>query len=195
MSVNTEEVTEVTDRASEETTPETPETADDSADAEAGGESADDKAGGESADAEAGGESASEETETAEGPGAAEASETGGETPPNAAAEGPDESKGVQRAEFQALSEGRSGPAGDNMYLLLDVTVPVTCELGGTTMSLREILGLGPGSVVRLDRPLGEPVDILVNGERVGKGEVVVVDDQFGVRVTELVEPGGSEKA
>jgi flagellar motor switch protein FliN/FliY len=96
---------------------------------------------------------------------------------------------GVQRAEFQTLEARRGAAAGDSMLILMDVTVPVTIELGGTVLPLRQILDLGPGSVIRLDKPLGEPVDIVVNGELVGRGEVVVVGDQFGVQVTELVDP------
>ena len=69
------------------------------------------------------------------------------------------------------------------------VTVPLTVELGSTEMALREILSLGPGSVVSLNRQMGRPLDILVNGELVGRGEVVVVEEHFGVRVTELVRP------
>ena len=95
----------------------------------------------------------------------------------------------MQRAEFQTLEARPGGASGDNMLILMDVTVPVTIELGGTTMPLRRVLELGPGSVIQLDRPLGEPVDIVVNGELVGRGEVVVVEDQFGVQVTELVDP------
>ena len=92
----------------------------------------------------------------------------------------------MRQAEFQPLTPGDTIASGDNINLLMDVTVPVTIDLGGTRMPLREVLALGPGSVVKLDRPLGEPVDIKVNGELVGRGEVVVVDDQFGVQVTEL---------
>ncbi len=101
----------------------------------------------------------------------------------------------VRRAAFQALTRRDGGSKTDNMYLLLDVTVPVTIELGSSEMYLRDILDLGPGSVVRLDRSVGEPVDVLVNGERVGRGEVVVVDDQFGVRITELLSPEGRNPA
>ncbi len=99
------------------------------------------------------------------------------------------ESTTVQRAEFQPLISQATSSKSDNMHLLLDVAVPVTIELGSTRMFLREILDLGPGAVVRLDRSVGDPVDVLVNGELVGRGEVVVVDDQFGVRVTELLRP------
>jgi len=95
----------------------------------------------------------------------------------------------VRRALFQPLqAEGGAG-ARDNIGMLMDVVVTMTVQLGGSSLPLREVLKLGPGSVVRLERALGEPVDILINRELVGRGEVVVVDDRFGVRVTELLDP------
>ena len=132
---------------------------------------------------------ASEAPEAPEGEGAGEAPE--GEEASAETAESGEEASAegatdVRQAEFQPLTPEVAIAAGDNINLLMDVTVPVTIDLGGTRMTLREVLGLGPGSVVKLDRPLGEPVDIKVNGELVGRGDVVVVDDQFGVQVTEL---------
>lgn len=95
----------------------------------------------------------------------------------------------VRRAHFQPLEvEGNTAPR-DNIGLLMDVVVNMTVQLGGTAVPLRDVLKLGPGSVVRLDRVLGEPVDILINQELVGRGEVVVVEDRFGIRVTELLDP------
>lgn len=93
----------------------------------------------------------------------------------------------VRRAEFRPLVARVTQPAEDNITLLMDVAVPLTVELGGVEMQIREILGLGPGSIIKLEQRVGKPLDILVNGELVGRGEVVVVDEQFGVRVTELV--------
>lgn len=95
----------------------------------------------------------------------------------------------VRQAQFQPLQQGETIASGNNLDLIMEVAVPVTIDLGGAIMPLREVLALGPGSVVKLDRPLGEPVDIKVNGELVGRGDVVVVDDQFGVQVTELNKP------
>jgi flagellar motor switch protein FliN/FliY len=103
--------------------------------------------------------------------------------------EEPGEGTAVRKAEFQPLSGASTAAGTDNLRIVMDVIVPVTIELGATELPLRKILELGPGSIVRLDRSLGEPADILVNGELVGRGEVVVVDDQFGVRVTELLNP------
>ena len=79
--------------------------------------------------------------------------------------------------------------AGDNsaIDLLLDVTLQVTVELGRARMKIGEILGLRNGSVIELDRLAGEPADILINGTLIAKGEVVVVDEKFGVRIIEVV--------
>lgn len=74
-----------------------------------------------------------------------------------------------------------------NLNLLLDIPLQVTVELGRTKKLIKEILELGPGSIVELDKLAGEPVDILVNNKLVAKGEVVVIDENFGVRVTEIV--------
>jgi len=96
-------------------------------------------------------------------------------------------STSVSKAEFQHLSE----PAGDNdprnIDLLMDVDLPVSIELGRTHMPIADILALGPGSVVELNKLAGEPVDLLVNQKVVAKGEVVVVDENFGLRITQLL--------
>lgn len=80
-----------------------------------------------------------------------------------------------------------------NLDLVLDVPVSVTVELGGCLLPMREILQLGPGTVVQLDKPAGAPVELLVNRKLVARGEVVVVDDRFGIRVTEVI--GGNKGA
>ncbi len=82
-------------------------------------------------------------------------------------------------------------PGGDShaIDLLLDVTMSVTVELGRSSLSVEEVLALGPGSVVELSKLAGEPVDVLVNGRLIARGEVVVVDENFGVRVTEIASP------
>jgi len=77
---------------------------------------------------------------------------------------------------------------GRNLDLLLNVSLQVTAELGKAKMSVRDILKLGTGSVVELDRLAGGPVDLLVNNKLVARGEVVAIDDNFGVRITELIE-------
>ena len=75
------------------------------------------------------------------------------------------------------------------LELLLDVPLDVTVELGRARVSIQELLALGPGSVVELDKLAGEPLDILVNGRLVARGEAVVVNDKFGVRITDIVSP------
>jgi len=93
------------------------------------------------------------------------------------------------KAEFQQLSRPAGKQEPMNMDLLMDINLPVSIELGRTKMSIAEILGLGPGSVVELNKLAGEPVDVLVNYKLVAKGEVVVIDENFGVRITQLMTP------
>jgi flagellar motor switch protein FliN/FliY len=76
-----------------------------------------------------------------------------------------------------------------NIQMLLDINLNVTIELGRTRLSIRKVLELGPGSIIELDRLAGEPVDLLVNDKVVAKGEVVVVDEYFGIRIISLVSP------
>lgn len=95
----------------------------------------------------------------------------------------------VSKAEFQHLSEPAARPEARNIDLLMDVSLPVSIELGHTKMSISDILALGPGSVVELNKLAGEPVDVLVNYKIVAKGEVVVIDENFGVRITQLMTP------
>ncbi len=92
----------------------------------------------------------------------------------------------IRPAEFSELS-GAAGAGGGSLQLLLDIHLPVTVELGRARLSIREILQLGPGSVIPLDRLAGEPVDVLVSGTLVARGEVVVVDENFGIRISEIV--------
>ena len=82
-----------------------------------------------------------------------------------------------------------------NIELLMDVSMRVTVELGRTRMQLAQILELQHGSVVELDRLAGDPVDVIVNDCMVAHGEVVIVDDKFGVRITEMVSPNKGGKA
>jgi flagellar motor switch protein FliN/FliY len=104
-------------------------------------------------------------------------------------------SAAVSKAEFQQLQEPVSGPESRNIDLLMDVDLPISIELGRTKMSISDILALGPGSVVELNKLAGEPVDLLVNYKVVAKGEVVVVDENFGLRITQLMTPEERLKA
>ncbi|MEL7608590.1 MAG: flagellar motor switch phosphatase FliY [Bacillota bacterium] len=100
---------------------------------------------------------------------------------------------GVKMAQYESFDDASAGearsapPSQDNIGLILDVPLQVTVELGKTKKSIKEILGLHMGSVIVLDRLAGELVDILVNGKLLARGEVVVIDDNYGIRVTEII--------
>ena len=96
---------------------------------------------------------------------------------------------GISPVKFPPLDEGILLSIGGNISLILDVPMTLTVELGRTTKLVQEILGLGEGSIIELDKLAGEPVDLLVNGKLIAKGEVVVIDENFGVRVTDIVSP------
>jgi flagellar motor switch protein FliN/FliY len=81
--------------------------------------------------------------------------------------------------------------SGFGLHLLRDVEMTLSVEIGRARMTVRELLQLSPGSVVELDRAAGAPADLLVNGRLIARGEVVVVDEDFGLRITELVQPPG----
>jgi flagellar motor switch protein FliN len=87
------------------------------------------------------------------------------------------------------LGPGDSTAAGSDLSLVLDVPVELAVEIGRTTMTIRQTMALAPGSVVVLDRMAGEPVDLLVNGRRIARGEVVAIDEEFGLRITEVTSP------
>ena len=96
----------------------------------------------------------------------------------------------VSPAEFEEFGELPAGDGrGRKIGMLLDVELDVTVELGRKVMVVEDILRLGKGSVVELNKLAGEPVDVLVNGKKLAEGEVVVVEDHFGVRLTHLLEP------
>ena len=87
------------------------------------------------------------------------------------------------------LGPAVAGPAGSDLSLVLDVPVELAVEIGRTTMTIRETMALTPGSVVVLNRMAGEPVDLLVNGRRIARGEVVAIDEEFVLRITEVTAP------
>ena len=95
----------------------------------------------------------------------------------------------VRPVQFQNLEQEFAAQGSGNISLLLDIYMQLTVELGRTRMQIKEILGLGEGSIIELEKLAGEPVDLLVNGKLIAKGEVVVIDENFGVRVTEIVSP------
>ena len=95
----------------------------------------------------------------------------------------------VQPAQFTPFTgEFAAQFAKENIDLIMDVPLEVTVELGRTTKSISEILDFAPGTIIELNRIAGEPIDILVNGKYVAKGEVVVIEESFGVRITEIVK-------
>ncbi len=101
----------------------------------------------------------------------------------------PQQNVNVQPAQFQSFSNDSMGLSGqENIGLIKDVPLEVTVELGRTTKSISEILEFSPGTIIELDRIAGEPIDVLVNGKFVAKGEVVVIEESFGVRITEIIK-------
>ncbi|KGK90361.1 flagellar motor switch protein FliN [Desulfosporosinus sp. HMP52] len=95
----------------------------------------------------------------------------------------------VQPAQFAPLQPGAPMPHPDNLSLILDVPLQISVELGKAKKTIKEILDMGPGSVIELDRLAGEPVDMIVNGKLIAKCEVVVINETFGIRITDIVHP------
>jgi len=93
----------------------------------------------------------------------------------------------IQQVQFMQFDEAKPKAATGNLDLLMDVPLPVIVELGRTTMVVRDIMALGPGSIIELEKAAGENVDILVNGRLIARGEVVVIEENFGVRIVEFV--------
>jgi len=93
----------------------------------------------------------------------------------------------VQPVQFASLQMQQAIPESGNIGLIMDVLMEMTVELGRTKKLIKDILGMGEGTIIELDKLAGEPVDILVNKKLIAKGEVVVIDENFGVRVTEIV--------
>ena len=95
----------------------------------------------------------------------------------------------VQPVQFSQLQNFTSQAESGNIALIMDVYMEMTVELGRTKKMIKEILGMGEGHIIELDKLAGEPVDILVNHKPIAKGEVVVIEENFGVRVTEILSP------
>ncbi len=92
----------------------------------------------------------------------------------------------AQFGELGADTKARNGKEV-NLGLILDVAVTLSLEVGRARMPVRELMQLSPGAIVELDRLAGEPLDVLVNGVRIARGEVVVINDKFGIRLTDVV--------
>ena len=95
----------------------------------------------------------------------------------------------VQSAQFQTFDQSAVIQTRENIEIIKDVPLEVTVELGRTHKLIRDILEFSPGTVIELDKLAGEPVDVLVNGKFVAKGEVVVIDENFGIIITDIVNP------
>ena len=95
----------------------------------------------------------------------------------------------VQPVQFQSFDKDNVSGDKENIDLIMDVPLEISVELGRTKRLIKDILEFGPGTVIELDRLAGEPVDIIVNGKFIAKGEVVVIDESFGVRITDIVSP------
>ncbi|MER3486718.1 MAG: flagellar motor switch protein FliN, partial [Chloroflexota bacterium] len=99
----------------------------------------------------------------------------------------------VSPVQFAPLGPSAPTAPASNVQLLLDVSMQVTVELGRAQVTVARLLELTPGSVIELDRLAGEPLDVLVNGKLIARGEVVVVDENFGIRITEVLPPRRQE--
>ncbi len=111
---------------------------------------------------------------------------------PKDAAGSLDEAGGVLSGDMSRPMHGAAGPSDgpvNDINMVLDIPVQLSVELGRTRVSIKHILQLGQGSVVELDALAGEPMDVLVNGYLIAQGEVVVVNDKFGIRLTDVVTP------
>lgn len=95
----------------------------------------------------------------------------------------------VTPAQFANFSSNVTGSAGNDLNMILDIPVQLTVELGRTRIPIKNILQLAQGSVIELETLAGEPMDVLVNGYLIAQGEVVVVNDKFGIRLTDIVTP------
>ena len=90
---------------------------------------------------------------------------------------------------FQPLSANADGVSARDLEMIMDIPVKLSVELGRTRLTIKQLLELAQGSVVELDGLPGEPMDILINGYLIAQGEVVVVEDKFGIRITEIITP------
>jgi len=106
----------------------------------------------------------------------------------NAATAG-ESSDAIKKAEFGSLTDDVKGDRPIDINFLMDISLQLSIELGRAVMNVKDILSLQDGSVVELNKLAGDPVDIFVNNKLIARGEVVVIDDNFGVRVTDILSP------
>ena len=115
-----------------------------------------------------------------------------------AATPGEASGENYERASFDELGESAAGAGGQgeaSLDVILDIPVTLSMEIGRSRISIENLLQLAKGSVVELDRMAGEPLDVLVNGTLVARGEVVVVNDKFGVRLSDVISPAERVKS
>jgi flagellar motor switch protein FliN len=127
--------------------------------------------------------------ETAEAPGAAEADPWAEAMAEQAAAKQPVQSAPKQPVFEQFTGGQQSDGARHDIDLILDIPVQLTVELGRTRVPIKQVLSMAQGSVIELDGLAGEPMDLMVNGCLIAQGEVVVVNEKFGIRITDIVTP------
>ncbi len=101
----------------------------------------------------------------------------------------PPEAKAASDAVFKPLDRGRDSATARELEMIMDIPVKLNVELGRTRITIKQLLELTQGSVVELDGLAGDPMDILINGYLIAQGEVVVVDDKYGIRITEIITP------
>ena len=111
------------------------------------------------------------------------------EAKPETASELQTATEQVAPASFTNFSNSAVPAAGNDINMILDIPVQLTVELGRTRIPIKHILQLAQGSVIELETLAGEPMDVLVNGYLIAQGEVVVVNDKFGIRLTDIVTP------
>ncbi|MDX5377880.1 MAG: flagellar motor switch protein FliN [Halomonas sp.] len=118
-----------------------------------------------------------------------EAAEAEADEAPAASSAPPSAPQSAGDRVFRPLDKGKEGGAARDLEMIMDIPVKLTVELGRTKLTIKQLLELTQGSVVELDGLAGEPMDILINGYLIAQGEVVVVDDKYGIRITEIITP------
>ncbi|MGQ7248658.1 flagellar motor switch protein FliN [Halomonas sp. V046] len=106
-----------------------------------------------------------------------------------AASPAPSPAKAAGDSVFRPLGEGANSGAARDLEMIMDIPVKLSVELGRTRLTIKQLLELAQGSVVELEGLAGEPMDILINGYLIAQGEVVVVEDRYGIRITEIITP------
>ena len=119
----------------------------------------------------------------------AEDEQSADDAPAEEQAEVPGTEPTIKNVQFPEIAVDADGPGKNKIDMILDIAVPVSVQLGQTRMMIEDVLALGPGSVVELEKLAGELLDVLVHDKIVAQGEVVVVDENFGVRITDILDP------